>query len=169
MWSLWHAASSRGLHGAVWHQLLLPVVWNQRVDDDFHALSLQRPQYLCLELSGCGHHRAVPDRQEVGAAFAFLHISHRGTKGFALLRECFPSLCQFQGHGLWLLQRLVQAGSRAGQPDLWHAGWHHQSYSHPAGVVCVGRWRPGGTPTARHEGQRPHVNLWEKTDSLPGV
>lgn len=64
------AASCRGLHGAVWHQLLLPVVWNQRVDDDFHALSLQRPQYLCLELSGCGHHRAVPHRQEVSAAFS---------------------------------------------------------------------------------------------------
>lgn len=71
----------------------------------------------------------------------------------------FPSCCHFQGHRLWLLQRLVQAGSSAGQPDLWLAGWHHQSYSHPAGVVRAGLWRPGGTPTARHAGQRPHVNL----------
>lgn len=70
----------------------------------------------------------------------------------------FPC-CHFQGHRLWLLQRLVQAGSSAGQPDLWLAGWHHQSYSHPAGVVRAGLWRPGGAPTARHEGQRPHVNL----------
>lgn len=66
-WPVRSLTCSRGLYGAVWHQLLLPVVWNQRVHDDFHALSLQRPQYLCLELSGRGHHRAVPDRQEVGS------------------------------------------------------------------------------------------------------
>lgn len=80
-------------------------------------------------------------------------------KALVCERQCFCSFCHFQGHRLWLLQRLVQTGSRAGQPDLWLAGWHHQSYSHPAGVVRVGRWRPGGTPTARHAGQRPHVNL----------
>lgn len=47
--------SCRGLHGAVRHQLLLPLVRHQRVNDDLHALSLQRPQHLGLELAGRGH------------------------------------------------------------------------------------------------------------------
>lgn len=51
-----HAVLCRRFHGAIRHQLLLPLVWHQRVNDDLHALSLQRPQYLRLELPGCGHH-----------------------------------------------------------------------------------------------------------------
>lgn len=57
--------SCRGLYGAVGHQLLLSVVWHQRIHDDLHALSVQRPQHLSVELPGCGHHGALPNRQEV--------------------------------------------------------------------------------------------------------
>lgn len=50
------SVSCRGLHGAVRHQLLLPLVRHQRVHDDLHALPLQRPQHLRLELPGRRHH-----------------------------------------------------------------------------------------------------------------
>lgn len=53
-------APIRWLNGAFRHQLLLPVVWHQRVHDDFHVVPLQRPEHLCLELPGCGHDRVVP-------------------------------------------------------------------------------------------------------------
>lgn len=53
-------APIRWLYGAFRHQLLLPVVWHQRVHDDFHVVPLQRPEHLCLELPGCGHDRIVP-------------------------------------------------------------------------------------------------------------
>ncbi|XP_061603779.1 synaptic vesicle glycoprotein 2C-like isoform X2 [Phyllopteryx taeniolatus] len=106
------------LHGAVGHQLLLPVVRHQRVHDDLHAVPVQRPQHLRLELLGCGHHGAVPHRQK--------------------------------RHRLRLLQRPVQAGRRAGQPDLRLSGGYHQGHPHPAGVMRAGlRW-VGGPAAARH-------------------
>lgn len=71
MWKMSDVVSCRRLHGAVGHQLLLPLVRHQWVHDDLHALSLQRPQHLCLELPGCGHHWAVPDRPEVSAALSW--------------------------------------------------------------------------------------------------
>lgn len=57
--------SIRWFHDPFGHQLFLLVVWHQRVHDDFHAMPLQRPEHLSLELPGCGHYRVLPYCQEV--------------------------------------------------------------------------------------------------------
>lgn len=55
----------RWLYGAFRDQLLFPLVWHQRIQDDRHAVSVQRIDHLSLELSRCGHCRTVPHRPEV--------------------------------------------------------------------------------------------------------
>lgn len=73
----------RVFHDFVWYQLLLPVVWQQWVDDDWDAVLVQWAEYLCLELPGCCDSRAVPYRQKVGLfSYIIKYANRHATKLF---------------------------------------------------------------------------------------
>lgn len=69
----------RVFHDPVWYQLLLPVVWHQWVNDDWDVVPVQWAEYLCLELPGRCHSRAVPYGQKVGLFSYIIKYANRHT------------------------------------------------------------------------------------------